>query len=289
MPRLRLVLAGTLALGLALTGCARLAQGSNVSPTPPSPSVDPDALLLRVQTGGGFVAPEFALGQMPEFSLMADGRVITLGPQIEIYPGPSLPSVQVRTLTARGIEAVMDAARKAGLDGPDRAYDTQPIADAPTTTFTFVEGGRRHVISAYALDTGGQPRPGGTSGEARARRALADLRSKLFDLEHWLPAGSVGAESRFAFDGLRVYVEPGATRDVGLQEPPLDWPLAVPLATFGSPVAGRQELRCGTVEGTDLAALRPLAGRSNQLSPWRSGGAEYTLVLRPLLPDESGC
>ena len=99
----------------------------------------------------------------------------------------------------------------------------------------------------------------------------------------------MGTESPFPFEGVRVYVEPGPARDLGLQEPPLDWPLATPLATFGSPVADRQGLRYATVEGAELATLRPLLAQANQLTPWRSAGAEYALVVRPLLPDESGC
>jgi hypothetical protein len=291
MSRLRLVIAGTLALGLAATGCARFNAGSSRPSTvpSPSPSPDPNALLLRVETAGGFVAPEYALGQVPEFSLLADGQVVTVGPQITIYPGPALPSLLVRSLGPEGVRAVVEAARTAGLDGPDHAYDTQEIADAPTTTFTLVDGGRRHVISAYALDMGGRPLPGADPAEARARRALADLRSKLFDLSRWLPAGSVGTESRYVPEGVRVFVAPGPARDVGLHEPPLDWPLATPLSTFGSLVAGRRDLRCGTVGGADLAALRPLFTQANQLTPWRSRGADFTLVLRPLLPDESGC
>jgi len=33
----------------------------------------------------------------------------------------------------------------------------------------------------------------------------------------------------------------------------------------------------------------PLAEKANELTPWRSDGAEFQLFFRPLLPDESGC
>jgi hypothetical protein len=287
--RVRPLAAGALVLGLALSGCARFGAGSEPSPSP-SPTPPPDSLVLRVETGGGFVAPSFALRQVPEFTLLADGRVITQGPQITIYPGPALPNLLMRSLTPEGVQAVVDAAREAGLDGPDHAYDRQTVADAPTTTFTFVDGGRTHVISVYALDVGGAPiADAGGSDEAQARQALSEFRSKLFDLERWLPAGSVGPESSFDADEVRVYVQEPATSDPTLAQEPVDWPLDDPLATFGEPVPDQQALRCGTVTGADLDTLRPLFEQSNELTPWRSEGRSYTLILRPLLPDESGC
>jgi hypothetical protein len=33
----------------------------------------------------------------------------------------------------------------------------------------------------------------------------------------------------------------------------------------------------------------PLAQSANQLTPWRSDGAKFAILFRPLLPDESGC
>ena len=70
------------------------------------------------------------------------------------------------------------------------------------------------------------------------------------------------------------------------------WPLTTPLATFGAPPiqgGGLNGTRCGVVEGTDAATLRPLLEKANQLTPWTSGGKTYSLRVRPLLPDESGC
>jgi hypothetical protein len=280
---------GTVVLGLTLSGCARFAAGSEPSPSP-TPTPLPDSLALRVETGGGFVAPSFALRQVPQFTLLADGRVITQGPQITIYPGPALPNLLARSLTPEGVQAIVDAAREAGLDGPDHAYDRQTVADAPTTTFTFVEGSRTHVISVYALDVGGAPiADAGGSDEVQARRALSEFRSKLFDLERWLPAGFVGPESTFEAHAIRVYVQEPATSDRTLAQEPIDWPLAEPLATFGLPVPDQPALRCGTVGGDDLDTLRPRFEQSNELTPWRSDGTSYMLILRPLLPDESGC
>ena len=46
-----------------------------------------------------------------------------------------------------------------------------------------------------------------------------------------------------------------------------DWPLAVPLATFGAPVAKGSQ-RCGIVSGADAEALRPALEGANQQTQW---------------------
>jgi hypothetical protein len=247
-----------------------------------------DDLILRVHVGGGFVPIEYSLREIPFFSLYGDGRMVTVGPQIEIYPGPALPNLQVTGISEEGIQAILEAARDAGLFGPDTRYDHPGIADASTTTFTIVAEGRRHVISAYAL---GFDEPSGLipADELEARRALFDFQSKLGDLRSWLPEGSVGEEGPFTFDELRIFVREGAPRsDEGLDQQPKDWPLGTPLSEFGA-IDQDLDLRCGSVAGQDLATLLPAAQESNELTPWRSDGLSYQLVLRPLLPDESGC
>ena len=48
-------------------------------------------------------------------------------------------------------------------------------------------------------------------------------------------------------------------------------------------------MRCGVVDGADLDTLWPILEKANALTPFTSGGKEYTFLVRPLLPDESGC
>jgi hypothetical protein len=40
------------------------------------------------------------------------------------------------------------------------------------------------------------------------------------------------------------------------------------------------------VTGEDLSTLLAAAKDANALTSWTSGGTEYHLILRPLLPDE---
>lgn len=246
-----------------------------------------DELVLRMNVGGGFVAPTYELARIPTWSLFGDGRVITEGPQTEIYPGPALPSVQVQTITEDGIQAILEQARQAGLMGPDQDFAYHCIADAPTTTFTLYAEGQKHVISAYALGEAQGPCQG---AETTARAKLAAFQAKLSDLSSWLPDGSVEDQGQFQASEMRVYVQPytGAPGQ-GLHQQPIDWPLSQPLSTFGEPTPELQDLRCGVVGGFDLHTLMTDAEKANQLTPWQDGGARYSLIFRPLLPDEHGC
>ena len=278
-----------MAIVLGAVGCARVTGGAPGSGGIEHPS-GPNQLVLRVETGGGFVPSEYTLTQTAGFSLYGDGTVVTTGPQIEIYPGPALPNVQEQTVTDAGIRAILDAAREAGLHESNDYIEPQTISDAPTTIFTLVEGdGTRHITKAYALTESNDD--GLPQKDREARQRLRRFADRLGSLRDWLPAGSVSEEREYTMQGLRIFVREYGPNEAepSLTQPDKDWPLSQPLGTFGQPVEGQAGLRCGVVTGPDLQTLLPEVRRSNELTPWRSEGTRYRLFLRPLLPDESGC
>lgn len=276
MQRVAEALAGLAALLLVASACA--ADGGERIDHPTGAT----DLVLRVDTGGGLVPPGWDLTHLPGFSLFGDGRLITPGPMIEIYPGPALPNLQQTRVSEAGIQRILEAARAAGLLGPDAHYDWPGIVDAGTTTFTVVAGGARHVVSAYALFEG----PEGSD----ARAALRAFSTQLLDFRSWLGTEVLGPDAAYDYDALRITVRPADPSTAA--DPQFaqvrEWPLATPLATFGAPTAAG-ELRCGVLEGGDLDAAMADLASSNELTFWRSGGATYQLGLRPLLPDETGC
>lgn len=290
--RTRRLLIGSFALLLLASACGGLSGGpkDGGTPTPTPYPTGPDQLVLRVDSCCGFVAYEYTLRQMPMFSLMGDGRSFTLGPQIEIYPGPALPNVQQTDITDEGIRAILDAARQAGLYESHDYTEPMTISDAPTTIFTLVEGdGTEHVTRAYALTEANDD--GLPQAQREARHKLRHFLDQLGRLREWLPEGSVGEEHPAPVEGLRINEHELGPNDVDadLHQPSQDWPLSEPLSTFGDPVKGQPGMRCGTVDGADLEKLLPKVERSNELTPWLSEGTKYRLFLRPLLPDESGC
>ena len=248
-----------------------------------------DQLILGMAYEGGFVAYEYTLGSTPFWSLFGDGTLIVPGPQIEIYPGPALPNLTATPVSEDGIQAILEAARDAGLMDGDANYGDMCIADAATTVFTTDAGGRTSIVSAYALDVG---QPAGTCGngeDADARVKLAAFQAKLTDLRSWLPPGSLGTERPYDPTQMRVFVLP-YQGDTELPQNPIAWPLEPPLDAFGEPVQNAPAAtRCGVVTGDDLTTLLASARDANALTPWTSGGTEYHLIFRPLLPDEHAC
>lgn len=301
-----------LALLAIAAACGRLTDdGSGIGdgpgdPTPTTGTADgggsgsidhptgPGELVLRIDTSGGFVPPSFLVTHVPEFSLMGDGRIITSGPQIEIYPGPALPNLLQAFVSEEGIQAILEAAREAGLFGPDAHYDNRCVTDLPTTTFTLAAEGETHTISAYALAFDGiqeDPQCLADPADAEHRAALIELRDLLASLPDWLPEGSLGEEEPYPFQELRIFSAPAnPTDDVDDIQPSIQaWPLEEPLSSFGRSADLPPSARCGTVSGSELEKLLPEARKTNERTFWTSEDLNYLLLFRPLLPDESGC
>ena len=251
---------------------------------------DAGLLLLRVASEGGFVPVEYTLTAMPAFSLFADGTSVAQGAQTEIYPGPALPPLIATPLTEDGVQALLRAAIAAGLDEDHEYTDfgSTMVADAATTVFTLTVDGVTHVTKVYAMGMFGGERPESMSEEEfTARTRLERFQAMLQDLRRTLPEGSVGTDAEFTPGGLRLFASEYRA-DGDLKQPAVGWPLATPLSSFGdpAPIGG---YTCGAVTGADLEAVLPLALTANQLTPWKSEGARYAILFRPLLPDESGC
>lgn len=247
-----------------------------------------DDVVLRLSYEGGFVPVEHTLSQFPSFTLYGDGRIVVPGPQIEIYPGPALPAVNQRIVTEDGMQAIIRAALEAGLGRGDRDlsdFGSTVIADASTAVFAFSANGRTSRVSVYALAELPATPDGMPDEEFEARAALNDLAQRLGALERWLPEGSVGSEGPFDAEGYRIFVGPYRPAEE-LTQDPVAWPLATPLPPGGDDTAG---YACRAVRGEEWALLAPLAREADQLTPWISAGERFSVLFRPLLPDEAGC
>ncbi len=119
-----------------------------------------DEVVLRVAYEGGFVPYEYTLSSVPSWSLFGDGTLIVQGPQIEIYPGPALPNLVAIPISEEGVQAILEAARDAGLMDGDATYGNDCIADAGD-----------HGLH----DERGRPDVGRVRVRARCRRAARNL------------------------------------------------------------------------------------------------------------------
>jgi len=276
------------AVALLTAACGRLSDNGPGSGDDqiPHPS-GADDLVLRIDVGGGFVPIEYNLAAVPGMSIYGDGRMILQGPVMEIYPGPALPNFLVTRLSEDAVQAILAAARDAGLMDGDATYDFPCVTDLPTTTFTVVAEGRANVVSAYAL--GFDEGAGACEGvDTEARSALAAFQGAFGDLKSLVPEGSIGPEEPYVSTEMRVFVLP-YRGEAELPQQPVEWPVAGSLETFGEPIDVPEGARCGVVSAEDLAGVLGAAATANQLTPWTSDGVEHQLIFRPLLPDEHGC
>lgn len=278
-------------LALLTAACARITGGSGGDGRIEHPRGSED-LVLQVHSGGGFVPLVWHLQELPLFSLYGDGRVITQGPQIAIYPPPALPALLERRVSDEGIQAILKAAREAGLQGSDRRFEVFEVTDLPTTTFTVVTDGQVHETAVYGLGEVPDDLP---VEDREERRTLFEFQSDLLDLESWLQEGSVSSDRPYEYGRLRVFVVPTSEGggdgggDDRLEPSRKDWPLPGPLSAFGEPMPNTPDVRCGTVESPDLKEVLAAAGEASVETMWLSDGAVHLIAFRPLLPGEPPC
>jgi hypothetical protein len=275
-------------LAVLVSSCADPSPGDG-SPAPAiSHGTAADDLVLRWGYEGGFTPPEYQLTNLPVFSLYGDGTIVRPGPQIEIYPGPALPALEVVRVDEAGVQAILEAAFDADLDTVGDLTDmgSVGVADAPETVFTLGAGGVDRSVRVYALAEAGGQFPGMPDEEFAAREALLGLVEDLSSLETWLPEGSFSASTVYEAPGVRAFIA-AYTGQADLPQEAMEWPLGIPLR--GAGVDAGAGFRCLAVTGEDWPALAPTVRQANQLTPWTSGGRRFSVSFRPLLPDENDC
>jgi hypothetical protein len=283
MTKLRAV--GLLAV-LVVAGCARPTVGGGGAPAGlPSPS-PADTLVLRVAYTGGFTAPTELATRIPVVSVYADGRVVTAGPRIEIYPARTLPNLLVQHIARADIDKLIQRALAAGV-GSATDFGEPSIADAASTSFTVLTDAGVKTAEVYALsETDGAT--GGVNQTQRAARAkLAKLFADLTDLPKTLGAGKIDEAKPFTYVGLAAVSFPweASGEPANDNQAELAWPgPALPGKTTGS-----LDLGCVTATGDALNKVLDAAKNANIATPWTSGGKRWTVAVRPLLPDESDC
>jgi hypothetical protein len=282
-----LAIVGALAIGCTAAGASESAAPTQAPSASPSLTYrlagGADDLVLRVDVDGGLVGPGFFLTHLPAFSLYGDGTAIFPGPVDTIYPSPLLPNLLSARLSEAELQELLVAADLAGLLGPDASFPVDGIADAPTTFFTTTVDGTTHRISAYALGIDADVAGGSPTAEARTR--LAKFRAIVADLGTFL--GRPLGETAFAPAGMRLFATAPGQADPELTRQELAWPLSI------DPSAGtatkRPDTLCLAVAGPDLTTFKTVAGNANALTIWTAPSGRYSISVRPLLPDESGC
>jgi hypothetical protein len=277
-----------------ITACARpggTGDGSGgvvpsgaASPPPASgapASASAKTLVLRIERFGGLMAPEQMPGKLPLISLYADGRLITQGPQIAIYPPPALPNLQVQQLDRATVDALLAKADAAGIR-PGIDLGQPMVADAPTTRITMVTGTGARTLAVVGLTEAAKDDPRLTPAQREARAKVAAFVQEVVGVP---TANGTPDGQPYRPAALAALATPYVRPSDRLPEPPhpVDWPgpalPGTPLGTAG----------CVTVSGADAGKVLTAAADATTITLWRSGGKMWTVRFRPLLPDETGC
>jgi hypothetical protein len=274
----RTVRATTAAALLALA--AACAQNSGGTAPEAADQPDPSDVALRVEYTGGFLTPAMIAGRMPIVTVYGDGRVVSQGPQIAIYPGPALPNVEVRQIDAATVTQLIDKAVAAGV-GKTADFGQPGVADAPTTRFTALTAAGHVTTEVYALVEAGES-TGLTEQQTAARTKFRDLYTELTGL----PDKS-GTAKPYEPTALAAYATPWVAPDAALgNQPEVAWPGSeLPGASLGQQL----NLGCVTVTGDGVQKVLAAAAKANSATPWTSAGKRWNVIFRPLLPDESDC
>ena len=260
-----------LVLALGLAACAQDGAGAG-SPSPAAPL--PSGLVLQVAHTGGFTSPEELATRLPLVTVYGDGRVLTQGPQIEIWPSPALPAVQVQQVDEATVRDLVDRAVEAGVT-EDGDLGEPPVADSPTTRFTLTTDEGTTVREVYALAE--TPDDTLTAEQAEARGRLRGLQDEL--------TGLTAPAETYVPQTVAAVVAPHRGGDPELPQPDVAWPgPELP----GTPVG--PGITCVSATGQQAADVLAAAASANVQTPWVTpDGARWSIAFRPVLPHESGC
>lgn len=253
--------------------------GPSATPTAtPSSPPSSNVAVIRIEQTGGMLPPWETLRWYPTVALYEDGRLIMQGPQVELYPGPALPNLQVTHFSLDAVLQALAWAAESGLQGEDRQLGPL-ILDSGSTVFTVVGAGGTHRTSVTDMSA--------NDPEIAALREFQDV---LTSLATWLPEEVASEAAPYQWDRLRVISFPGDPANLPdpAQAKIVDWPLA-DLATLGVSWSEPAEYRCFELATDDLAAARPIFEAAHELTLYESAEVTYQLYLHPLLPDDEAC
>lgn len=297
---------------IVLSACAASGGSSGEPPGGSGPPASDDAsggpgaidhptgseAILVLDYSGGMVPVQFMVSNLPPLVILGDGRVIMQGAQTLEFPGPAYPALIERTLTEKGIQAVLQGIQDTNLFTADLELTgaMSMCADCPNTLFILNAGGQDVTVSVYGLGTllpDMEPPPGMNSGEIEAHRILGRLNDGLMTLDGWLPADAWEAEGWQPYEpeAIRLYVRDVTGKPVeggDLPEQVREWPTDDDPAAFGEVESAFGDgTRCAVVDG-ELGAtwLQELAA-ANQMTLWTDDGdRRFSVKARPVLPHE---
>ncbi|MFC4905925.1 hypothetical protein [Actinomadura gamaensis] len=246
---------------ILLTGCGSRsgdAKGDGVhdstSVTGASSTKGGDGPVLRWRMTGGIAGIGGPMA-VPDFSLYPDGTAI-------VPTGRGKAQLRRYHLKQPAVQRLVDEARRAGLQQSRRIGTDAHIADAMVLVMQMGSAQTEIV----------QPE----SQDVPATRLWKKLQPEQWPKSDQQSPPDAYQPERVAVNALGTGEHPAAGMPA--------WPLS-PLGEGRKMPGGL----CTVYSGKDAATVRDLAARTPLGTRFTSGGAVYTVRVRPLLPDEKSC
>jgi hypothetical protein len=239
-------------------------------------------VVLRLEEGGGFVPMGALVGQAPSFSLYGDGTVIFRNLLAEpIPPGPLVRDRPFRTarLAEDQVQGLLRFALVDGGLGIARvSYENPMVIDAGTSYFTINAGGVDKTVTVVALDFAEEGVP-----DLAARQAFKRLAERLRDFDE---GGSIetGIWEPGRYRGV-LYDAFGGGDPVAWPWPDFEPDEFVARTDPDRPATGFPS-RVMTLDEVAALELDNIEGGIQGLILALPDGSQFSLALRPLLPDE---
>jgi hypothetical protein len=258
-----------------------------VMPTPVMPSAGPDAqgFWLRLTTTQA-LPPVNLFGRLDPVVITGDGKLVTPGATLAIFPGPLVAPLVARQISDAGRAAIIKFATDLGLIGRQTDFvGGPPLAGG-------VMGHVQISIDGKVVELTGMPDMPCTTSPCNPAPATPEAFSlfwqRMLDLG-WLGA-ELGPEAPYTPVGYSVLVGPAPVPEAGINPVVIDWPLADQLATMG--INAGQGYRCATFTGAAVPLLKAAFDKANQLTGWNQDpqfSAAYGLTVVPLVPGQDAC
>jgi hypothetical protein len=246
---------------------------------------DPTAVVLRMETGGGFISPGANILQAPSYTLYGDNTVIyrpaTVDGQAGINPGAggAMPAFMRAQLTVDQVDQLLTFALDDGHLRSAQENYSHPVPDAGTTTFTIDAGGTNKRVSIVGLGMD----PSNLGSDAADYRAFEKLANRLGQIGAQAQKGQVQSLGQYQPQMYRAVLTQGTP-----EAAPTAWPWPdLTLDDFSADPSDASTLLGDLTSAQASAVVSVPSGGVNGigiLSP--DGQTTYLLGLRPLLPDE---
>ncbi len=271
------------------SGAASPSASSGPSPADPTPviptpsSAATSTYWLRM-TSRQAIPPVYLFSFTPTAVIDGNGRYIVPGAVAAISPGPLVMPLFARQVSDAGRATIMGWAKELGLlTGATDFTGGGGLAGGKTGRIELTVDGILVKFTGFPDLSSPNPEPGSPQAFGEFWRRVANLQETL--------SGELGAEAPFIPAGYALLVGPAPVPEGGMTAQIADWPLDVPLATFGGPVANGT-YRCGVVESADAITLGAAFAKANQLTQWTQDpetSATFGLTVRPVIAGENAC